>query len=198
MAEDEVLASREISYPLTLAMCSPIGDGAAAAVIVSEQAARRIGMANMVRVRASVLRPGWDYAQGEQTIAEAFARETYDAASVGPEDLDVIEPHDASSPAELMCYEFLGLYAKGEASKFVNEGPSKLSGSKPVNPSGGLLRKEHPVGATGLAQINELVEQLRGSAGQRQVENARVGLAENGGGYIGGDAAAIVMSVLEK
>ena len=198
MTEDEVLAAREISYPLTLAMCSPIGDGAAAAVLVSEKMARQLGMDRMVKVRAAVLRSGWDIDKGEAGVTEAVANETYELSGIGPKELDVVELHDASSPAELMYYEYLGLCEKGEASKLVNDGETKLGGSIPVNPSGGLLRKGHPVGATGLAQVHELVLQLRGEAGPRQVEGARIGLAENGGGYIGTDAAAMVISVLEK
>ena len=198
MTEDEVLAAREISYPLTLAMCSPIGDGAAAAVLVSEKMARQLGQERMVKVRASVLRSGWDIEKSEAGVAEVVANETYELSGIGPKDLDVVELHDASSPAELMYYEYLGLCDKGQASKLVNDGETKLGGSIPVNPSGGLLRKGHPVGATGLAQVHELVSQLRGEAGQRQVEGARIGLAENGGGYIGTDAAAMVISVLEK
>ena len=198
MTEDEVLAAREISYPLTLAMCSPIGDGAAAAVLVSEKMARQLGMDRMVKVRASTLRSGWDIEDSEAGVAEVVAKETYELSGVGPQELDVIELHDASSPAELMYYEYLGLCEKGQASKLVNDGETKLGGSIPVNPSGGLLRKGHPVGATGLAQVHELVSQLRGEAGPRQVEGARIGLAENGGGYIGTDAAAMVISVLEK
>ncbi|MGR8947944.1 MAG: thiolase family protein [Gammaproteobacteria bacterium] len=198
MTEDEVLAAREISYPLTLAMCSPIGDGAAAAVLVSEKMARQLGMERMVKVRASLLRSGWDYDQSEAGVAEVVAKETYELSGLGPKDLDVIELHDASSPAELMYYEYLGLCEKGEGAKLVSDGATKLGGSIPVNPSGGLLRKGHPVGATGLAQVHELVTQLRGEAGPRQVEGARIGLAENGGGYIGSDAAALVISILEK
>lgn len=198
MTEDEVLAAREISYPLTLAMCSPIGDGAAAAVLVSEKMARQLGQDRMVKVRASVLRSGWDIDKSEAGVAEVVAHEAYELSGIGPKELDVVELHDASSPAELMYYEFLGLCDKGQASKLVNDGETKLGGSIPVNPSGGLLRKGHPVGATGLAQVHELVSQLRGEAGQRQVEGARIGLAENGGGYIGTDAAAMVISVLEK
>lgn len=198
MTEDEVLAAREISYPLTLAMCSPIGDGAAAAVLVSEKMAKQLGMQRMVKVRASNLRSGWDIGKSDPGVAEVVANETYETSSISPSELDVIELHDASSPAELMYYEHLGLCGKGEGAKLVNDGETKLGGSIPVNPSGGLLRKGHPVGATGLAQVHELVSQLRGEAGPRQVENARIGLAENGGGYLGSDAAAMVISILEK
>ena len=195
---EQVLGAREISYPLTLAMCSPIGDGSAAAVIVSEKVAQRLGMNDMVKVRTSVLRSGWDIGENEPGVTEVVAKEAYEEAGIGPEDLDVIELHDASSPAELMYYESLGLCPKGEGARFINEGHSRLGGKTPVNPSGGLLRKGHPVGATGLAQIAELTDQLRGRADKRQVSGARVALAENGGGYIGSDAAAMVISVLEK
>lgn len=198
LSVEQVLGAREISYPLTLAMCSPIGDGSAAAVIVSEKIAKRLGMNDMVRVRTSVLRSGWDIGENEPGVTEVVAKEAYEEAGIGPEDLDVIELHDASSPAELMYYESLGLCPKGEGARFINEGHSRLGGKTPVNPSGGLLRKGHPVGATGLAQIAELTDQLRGRAGKRQVSGARVALAENGGGYIGSDAAAMVISVLEK
>lgn len=198
MSVDEVLAAREISYPLTLAMCSPIGDGAAAAVIVSEKMVRQLGQSRAVRVRASVLNSGWDYDDGDAGVTEVTCQQAYECAGLGPKDLDVIELHDASSPAELIYYETLGLVPRGEGARFVREGHSKLGGALPVNPSGGLLRKGHPVGATGLAQVHELVTQLRGEAGERQVEGARIALAENGGGYIGRDAAAMVISVLER
>lgn len=198
LSVEDVLNSREISYPLTLAMCSPIGDGSAAAVIVSEKVAKRLGAGNMVRIRSSVLRSGWDADEDGPGVTEIVSREAYEQAGVGPEDLDVVELHDACAPAELMYYETLGLCAKGEGARFINEGHSRLGGKTPVNPSGGLLRKGHPVGATGLAQIAELTDQLRGRAGKRQVDGARVALAENGGGYIGSDVAAMVVTVLEK
>lgn len=197
LTKEDVLATREISYPLTLGMCSPIGDGAAAAVIVSEKMAKQLGGSRTIKVRASVLKSGWDYEDGQPGVTETVAKETYDLASIGPDELDVVELHDASAPAELMYYETLGLCPKGEGASFIRDGHSKLGGKMPVNPSGGLLRKGHPVGATGLAQVHELVTQLRGEAGQRQVEGAKIGLAENGGGYIGKDAAAMVISILE-
>ena len=198
LSVDDVLNARDISYPLTLAMCSPIGDGSAAAVIVSEKIAKRLGKNNTVSVKSSVLRSGWDIGENEPSVTEVVSKEAYEQAAIGPDDLDVIELHDASSPAELMYYESLGLCEKGEGARFINEGHSKLGGKTPVNPSGGLLRKGHPVGATGLAQIAELTDQLRGRAGKRQVDGARTALAENGGGYIGSDAAAMVITVLEK
>jgi acetyl-CoA acetyltransferase len=115
---------------------------------------------------------------------------------VGPEDLDVIECHDASAPAEIAAYESLGLCPKGEGGKLIDEGATRLGGRLPVNTSGGLLRKGHPVGATGIAQIVELTEQIQGRSGQRQVEGAKVALAHNGGGTIGTDAAAMCVTIL--
>jgi acetyl-CoA acetyltransferase len=119
-------------------------------------------------------------------------------AGVGPEDLDVLEVHDAAAPAELMIYEELGLCGPGEGPKLLASGETALGGRVPVNPSGGLLAKGHPIGATGCAQLVELADQLRGRCGARQVEGARVALAENGGGFLGADPAAIVITVLEK
>lgn len=194
---EDVMAARAISYPLTLPMCSPIGDGAAAAVVVSERKARELGMDRCVKVRSSVLNSGWDYqSDHEVRLADASVKKAYDCAGIGPEDLDVIELHDASAPSELIYYETLGLCQPGEGGALAESGATALGGNIPVNPSGGLLRKGHPIGATGLAQIAELTWQLRGEAGDRQVEGARVALAENGGGYIGDDAAAMVITVL--
>lgn len=196
---DEVLAAPMVAPPLTLPMCSPIGDGAAALVIASEAAMRKLGADRAVRVRASVLASGWDYADDdEETVPEYAARLAYEAAGLGPSDIDVIELHDASAPAELIYYEYLGLAARGNGIKLIEEGATSLGGRLPVNPSGGLLRKGHPIGASGAAQIYELVTQLRGEAGARQVAGARAALAENGGGMLGADVAAIVVSVLTR
>jgi acetyl-CoA acetyltransferase len=129
-------------------------------------------------------------------LAEYCAENAYEEAGVGPESLSVIELHDASAPAELMTYESLGLCAKGDGKRLVDEGATKLGGRIPVNTSGGLLRKGHPVGATGIAQIVELTEQLQGRAGKRQVAGAKVALAHNGGGNIGVDAAAMCVTIL--
>jgi acetyl-CoA acetyltransferase len=179
-------------------MCSPIGDGAAAAVIVSARKAHALGLARPVRVAASVLRSGWDHDLDAPGLAEVCAEEAFEEAGVGPEDVHVVELHDASAPAELMAYESLGLCPKGDGGRLVDEGATRLGGRVPVNTSGGLLRKGHPVGATGLAQIVELTEQLQGRSGPRQVERARVALAHNGGGNIGIDAAAMCVTVLVR
>jgi acetyl-CoA acetyltransferase len=180
-------------------MCSPIGDGAAALVLLSTRKARQLGLTAGVRVRSSVLATGWDFPAGSRdSVVRYAATLAYNDAGVGPEDLSVVELHDATSPAELICYEHLGLAPEGEGMQLVDQRATSLGGRIPVNPSGGLVRKGHPIGATGAAQIVELVEQLRGRSGQRQVEGARLGLAENGGGAIGADMAAVVVSVLEK
>ena len=194
---EEVLASREISGPLTLMMCSPIGDGAAAVVLCSEDAARRLG-AETVRIRATALVSGRDRTPDEPGAVERAVAKAYDMAGVGPEDLNVLEVHDAAAPAELMIYEELGLCGPGEGPKLLASGETALGGRVPVNPSGGLLAKGHPIGATGCAQLVELADQLRGRCGARQVDGARIGLAENGGGFLGSDPAAIVITVLEK
>ena len=195
---EQVMAAPMVAEPLTRPMCSPIGDGAAAAIIVSERKARELGLTSPVRVVSSVLGSGWDRGADEDGLAELCSSTAYEEAGVGPRDIDVIELHDASAPAELMTYEYLGLCAKGEGSRLLDEGATRLGGRQPVNTSGGLLRKGHPVGATGLAQIVELTEQLQGRSGQRQVEGAKVALAHNGGGNIGIDAAAMCVTILKR
>jgi acetyl-CoA acetyltransferase len=193
---DEVLASREVASPLTLLMCSPIGDGAAAVVVCSEQYARRLGTAP-VRVRACTLLSGTDNRTADQPGAvERASQRAYEQAGLGPEDIDVVEVHDAAAPAELMCYEELRLCGVGEGPRLLASGDTALGGRLPVNTSGGLLSKGHPIGATGCAQLVELVDQLRGRCGARQVPGARVALAENGGGFLGADAAAMVVTIL--
>lgn len=198
---EDVLGARMIAEPLTLPMCSPIGDGAAAVVLVSERKARALGLRNPVRIASSTLTTGWDYAPDatdgvfEYTIAAA-----YEEAGFGPADIDVVELHDASAPSEVLHTEYLGLCAKGDAGPMIERGLTALGGGgrTVVNPSGGLLRKGHPIGATGIAQIVELTEQLRGQSGARQVDNARLAIAENGGGYVGADVGALVVTTLER
>jgi acetyl-CoA acetyltransferase len=191
----EVLASRTISDPLTLLMCSPVGDGAAAMLVASEDYARRLGVPS-VKVRASVLVSGTDRAPDEPNAVERAARKAYAAAGVSPSELDVIEVHDAAAPAELMAYEDLGLCERGEGPKLLASGETRLGGRHVVNPSGGLLSKGHPIGATGCAQLVELADQLRGRCGDRQVRGARIALAENAGGFLSADNAATVVTVL--
>ena len=191
---DDVLASRVVSSPLTLLMCSPIGDGSAAVVLCSPEMARRIGAE--VKVASTVLLSGRDRQGVGQPVTERAAQRAYERAGIGPEDIDVIEVHDAAAPAELIVYEEIGLCGPGEAPKLLAHGDTTLGGRVPVNPSGGLLSKGHPIGATGCAQIVELVDQLRGRSGARQVPDARVALAENGGGFLSDDLAAVVITIL--
>jgi acetyl-CoA acetyltransferase len=198
MSIEEVLAAREIVYPLTLPMCSPIGDGAAALVVISERKARELGLANKVRVLSSALVSGYDETADDLSVGAFAANQAYASAGVGPGDLSLIELHDASAPSEIIAYEYLGICGKGQGGGLIEDGSTRLGGRLPVNVSGGLLRKGHPIGASGAAQIVELTEQLLGRSGPRQVENARIGLAHNGGGLIGTDAAATVVSILRR
>ena len=198
MSVEEVLAAREIVYPLTLPMCSPIGDGAAAVVVVSERKAKELGLSKPVRVLSSALVSGYDEQAGDLSVGAYAANLAYETAGVGPADLSLIELHDASAPSEIIAYEYLGICDKGQGGKLIEDGTTRLGGRLPVNVSGGLLRKGHPIGASGAAQIVELTEQLQGRGHQRQVDNARIALAHNGGGMIGTDAAATVVSILRR
>lgn len=194
---EQVLESRVISGPLRLLMCSPIGDGAAALVVASREGLERIGAEPGVRVLATVLGSGTrteiDGAGG--AVADACAR-AYEIAGAGPADVDVVEVHDAAAPGELIVYEDIGIAGPGEGPQLIRSGATELGGRIPVNPGGGLLSRGHPVGATGCAQLVELTDQLRGRGGGRQVDGARIALAENGGGWIGGEVAAVVISIL--
>jgi acetyl-CoA acyltransferase len=194
---DEVLASRTVADPLTLMMCSPIGDGAADVVVCSAERSRG-DPRGPVRVRSCALVSGTDRSEEEPGAVERAAAQAYERAGVGPDDLDVLEVHDAAAPAELMTYEELGLCGPGEGPAMLRSGQTRLGGRRVVNPSGGLLSKGHPIGATGCGQIVELADQLRGRCGQRQVEGAQVALAENGGGFLGRDTAAMVVTILSR
>lgn len=191
---DEVMGSRMISDPLTLFMCSSIGDGAAALVLTSPDLAKKLETPN-IRVRASAVVSA--KAHGERDlVAVSASRKAYEIAGLGPEDLDVIELHDASAPAELIHYENLGICGEGGAIGMIRDGVTSIGGRLPVNPSGGLLSRGHPIGATGAAQIVELVHHLRGTAGERQREGAKVALAENNGGQLAGDSAVACVTIL--
>ncbi|MBT8058178.1 MAG: thiolase family protein [Gammaproteobacteria bacterium] len=198
MTLEEVLESREIVDPLTLPMCSPIGDGAAAVILVSPRKARELGLQNPVQVLSSVLVSGWDQTDGDASVGEYAASQAYEAAGLGPGDLSLVELHDASAPSEIIAYDYLGICEKGQGGRLIEDGSTRLGGRIPVNVSGGLLRKGHPIGASGAAQIVEITDQLLCRANGRQVENARIGLAHNGGGLIGTDAAATVVSILGR
>jgi acetyl-CoA acetyltransferase len=196
----EVLATREVVWPLTLLMCSPISDGAAAVVLASEQARRRLNARPGPRVRASVVVSGNRHDDNDPTAGSAgrAAALAFEAAGIEPAELDCVEVHDATAPAELIAYEQLGLAAPGQGPELIESGETKLGGRLPVNTSGGLLSKGHPIGATGIAQLCEATWQLRGEAGPRQVEGARVALTQNGGGWLEGDSAAMSVHILSR
>jgi acetyl-CoA acetyltransferase len=193
MTVEEVLADRLVSYPLTRAMCAPLGDGAAAAVLVSGDALAHCPDARPVKVLASVVASG-----GHPGETARAARRAYVRAGLGPDDVDVAEVHDATAFGEVLVTEALGFCAEGEGGSYAESGATKLGGSKPVNTSGGLECRGHPIGASGLAQITEVVHQLRGDAGERQVEGARIGLTENGGGFIAHGEAAVTIHLFES
>ena len=189
---EQVLQSRRVVGPLTVLMCSPLGDGAAAVLIASEEFARSKSLKGP-RVDASVLVSGRGDDRSMAPSTRRAATQAYEMAGISPEDVDVAEVHDAVAPAELSIYEDLRFCAPGEGPKLVADRITWLGGRLPVNTSGGLLSRGHPIGATGLGQIVEVVWQLQGKAGKRQVENCKVGLTQNGGGHIGFDAAAMAI-----
>ena len=191
---EEVVQSRIVVDPLTLLMCSSISDGAAAAVICSMNVAARLTNKTPIRIASCVLRSGEYRLTGDDrpdsATTTAFA--AYEQAGIGPDDLDAIELHDAMAPAELMLYERLGLCAPGEGPKLIDDRVTTLDGRLPVNPSGGLCSRGHPVGATGLLQICELVWQMRGEAGPRQIKPwPKVTMAQNQGGLLLGQDSAV-------
>jgi acetyl-CoA acyltransferase len=192
---DEVLSSRMISDPLTLPMCSSIGDGAAAVVLCSSRALARLTGAKPVWVGGSALVSGLADTNGPNCAARASSA-VYELAGIDPSEIHVAEVHDASAPAELIHYENLRLCQPGAGVELLRSGATDINGRISVNPSGGLLSKGHPIGATGVAQLVELTYQLRGTAGERQRQNAKVGLAENNGGQLAGDAAVAVATIL--
>jgi acetyl-CoA acetyltransferase len=189
---EEVLVARMVVDPLTLPMCSPTTDGAAALVLCSPAYAARLDRAGC-SVRATRLAAGAGH--GSQPVAEAAAAAFADAG-LGPGDIDVLELHDAAAPAEILQYAEVGLCAPGEGHLLVRSGATALGGAIPVNVSGGLMSRGHPIGATGCAQLVEIYGQLTGRAGDRQVEGARIGMAVNAGGWLNGAYAACVATIL--
>jgi acetyl-CoA acetyltransferase len=197
---EQALADREVSWPLTRSMCAPIGDGAAAAILCSRdyldgqpQAVRD----RAIKVRASQLSGGKYRAFDEPGLSRVAAQKAYRQAGLTPDDIDIAEVHDATSFCEIYQVEMMGFCPDGKGGAYVESGATTLGGIRPVNLSGGLVSKGHPVGATGLSMIHELCLQLRGEAGARQAANARIALAENGGGVIGFDEAACAVTILE-
>jgi acetyl-CoA acetyltransferase len=199
---DEVLASPPIAYPLTTLMCSPISDGAAAVVLCNADGLQRLNgnRGRAVRVLASVIQTGTSRTLDEphKIVAHLAAKKAYDLAGVAPADVSVAEVHDASAIGEILNAESLMLVPPGEGGPAAERGDFTIGGRIPINPSGGLESKGHPIGATGLGQIHELVTQLRGEAGKRQVANARIAIQENGGGLYGIEEAVVAVNILAK
>jgi acetyl-CoA acetyltransferase len=195
---EQVMNAEMISYPNTKLMCSVNVDGAAAAVLASEKKAKELGLGRAVRVRASALTSD-PYSERDlvmpdvNTCTRLAAKQAYEMAGVGPEDVDLIELHDCFATAEILHYENLGICKDGDAGKLIDDGSTQLGGRTPVNVSGGLLSKGHPLGATGIANIYEVATHLRGEAGKRQVEGARIGLT-----HVIGLGSACAIHVLEK
>ena len=199
---DEVLAAPPIAYPLTTLMCSPISDGAAAVVLCNAAGLKRLNGAagRAIRVLASVIQTGSDRGldEPEKIVAHLAAKKAYEIAGVSPADVDVAEVHDASAIGEILNAESLMLVPFGEGGPAAERGDFTIGGRMPINPSGGLESKGHPIGATGLGQLHELVTQLRGEAGQRQVVGARIAAHENGGGLFGIEEAVVAVTLLAQ
>ena len=198
---EKVLGDYMVSYPLTRSMCAPIGDGGAAAILCSEDylASQPPDVRKRaVRVLASALSTGKHRNIEEPSLSRYAADRAYQMAGIGPHDINVAEVHDATSFCEIYQAEMLGFCPMGEGGKFVESGATKLDGSIPINTSGGLVSKGHPVGSTGLSMIYEIVTQLRGEAGPRQVHNARIGLTENGGGVISTEEFSCCVTILQS
>lgn len=197
---EEVLADRIVSWPLTRAMCAPISDGAAAIVVCSKDALARFDRKRAVRVLATALASGVKHApdEADKKVPRLAALRAFEQAGIGPEDISLAEVHDATAFGEVKHVEALGLCPVGEGGALAESGATKLGGRVPVNPSGGLLAKGHPVAATGAIQIHELVTQLRGEAGERQVSGARIAVAGNGGGSYDGEEAVSATTILGR
>jgi acetyl-CoA acetyltransferase len=201
MTTEEVLNDRVVSDPLTRAMCAPTGDAAAAVVICSDDFLRSQPAAVQARalhVRGHAIAGGmWGVSWEGDRAAVRAARDAYQMADLEPADLDLVELHDATSFGEILAVEDLGLCKRGEGGPYTASGATQRDGELPVNPSGGLVSRGHPLGATGILMLNEVALQLRNEAEALQIPNARVALAENGGGMVGHDAAVCAVTVLE-
>lgn len=200
MTVEEVLKDKLIAWPITRSMCAPMSDGAGALLVASGAALARFDARRAVRIRGIGVSSGSkrEPSQVERHLTRVACDRAYEMAGVGPADISVAELHDASAIAEILHSENCGFCAYGDGGALVESGATRLGGRLPVNVSGGLLSKGHPIGATGAIQIRDLVLQLRGEAGPAQVEGARIGLAENGGGFYSIEEAACVVTVLER
>jgi len=198
---EQILEDRLVSYPLTRSMCAPIGDGAAACLLCSGDFLSNLSASEKnraVKVCASVIAGGKYRQPDEASLSRVASQKAYTKAGIEPHDIDVVELHDATSFGEIYQAEMLGFCPEGKGGTFIESGATTLEGKIPMNTSGGLVSKGHPVGATGLSMIYELVAQLRGEAGRRQVKNAEFALQENGGGVIGLEEAACSIIILQN
>ncbi|MBU2489856.1 MAG: thiolase family protein [Proteobacteria bacterium] len=194
---EQVMTSPEVAFPLTRLMCSPISDGSAAVIVCSKEKAAQF-TTKPVWIEASVVGSGRLGQDFDDTLTLRTGKKIFEKASVGPKDIDLVEVHDATSPSEIFALIELGLVPGDRAAEYIDSGFLEINGRLPTNTSGGLASKGHPIGATGLGQIHEVVRQLRGEAGARQVKNARVGMTHNGGGILGVDAAAMALHIFKN
>jgi acetyl-CoA acetyltransferase len=198
---EKVLEDYLVSYPLTRSMCAPIGDGGAAAILCSEDYLKSQPLEvqkRAVKVLASTMSSGKHRNISEPSLSQWAAERAYKIADIQTKDIDVAEVHDATSFCEIYQVEMLGFCPMGEGGKFIESGATKLDGSIPINTSGGLVSKGHPVGSTGLSMIYEIITQLRGEADARQVKNAEIGLTENGGGVISTEEFACSINIFQR
>jgi acetyl-CoA acyltransferase len=199
MSIEEILAARTVVDPLTTPMCAPLTDGGAAAIVCSEAGLKKIAERNRaVKILATSAATGSTRSLKDwgSSVSRRAALQAYEQAGIGPDDISVAEVHDAAAFGEILQSELLGFCPLGDGGKLAESGATTLGGRIPINPSGGLESKGHPMGATGLGQVFELVQQLRGEAGTRQVPGARLALAENGGGMYGGEEAVAAITIL--
>lgn len=199
MSPDEVLSDREVSFPLTRSMCAPVGDGAAVAIVCSRRALMRMPREvqdRAIRIASSVLRSGVYREPDEPSLAQEAGDKAYALAGLKPKDIAVAELHDATAFGEIYNSEMMRFCEIGQGGALAESGETARGGRIPLNTSGGLISKGHPIAASGLSMTDEIVQQLRGQAGARQVEGARIGLIENGGGIMGLEEAACVVTIL--
>ncbi len=198
MSIEDVLNDLEVAFPLTRSMCAPIGDGAAALILCSDAFAQKQGASHGVDIAATVLASGETTPEGQEDPMKRLAKKAYEKAGIGPEDIDLAEVHDATAFGELGNTEAMLFCPEGQGGPFAEAGHTTLGGKIPVNISGGLESQGHPVGATGARQVVELFMHLTNRAGDRQVEGARTGLSQNGGGTIGNSEAALSIIILKN
>jgi acetyl-CoA acetyltransferase len=194
---EEVLNSGDVVFPLTRMMCSPIGDGSAAAVLCAKPKVAQF-TSKPVWVAGSVVGSGKLTPELNDTVTRRLAPKLYEKSGLGPEDVDLVELHDTTSPSEIMFLIELGLCPAEDATEWIDKGELSADGRMPTNTSGGLACKGHPIGATGCGQIHEIVKQLRDEAGKRQVQGAKIGMTHNGGGILGTDAAAMALHMFKR